>query len=110
MDDQTAVEAALFRSKPGTDREAFLAAAEAVTEDLRGMPGYLDRELSEDDDGQWLDLVHWASLDAAQRAADSILQAPRSRPFMAMLDPESITLLHLRRSRVHDRLAGAAPR
>ncbi len=110
MEDQTAVEAALFRLRPGTDRVAFLTAAEAVTIDLRRMPGYLDRELSEGDDGRWLDLVHWASMDEARRAADAILHAPGSRPFMEMLDPESITLLHLRRSRVHDRSPAASPR
>ncbi len=110
MEDETAVEAALIRLKPGTDHAGFLAASEAVTEDLRGMPGNLNRGLSEGDDGRRLDLLHWASLDEARRAAEAILRAPRSRPFMEMLDPESITLLHLRRSRVHDRLAGAAPR
>ncbi len=108
MEHLTAVEAALFRLKPSTDREAFLAAEEAVTEDLRRMSGYLDRELSDGDDGQWLDLVHWASLDEPRHAVDAILHAPRSRPFMKMLDPERITLLHLRRSRVDDRLTAAS--
>ena len=95
MEERMAVEAALFRLKPGTDRAAFLRAAEAVTEDLRRMPGYVDRELSEGDDGRWLDLLHWASIEAAQTAAEAILRAPRSHPFMAMLDPASVTLIHL---------------
>jgi len=92
-----AIEAAIFSLRRGTDRAEFLAAAEAVTADVRRMPGFLDRELAEGEDGRWLDLLHWASLEDARRAAAEIMRSPASRPFMEMLDPESISMMHFRR-------------
>ena len=97
MSEAMVAEVVLFELKPGVEREAFLAAAEATTAFLREeMGGFRERELMEDESGRWLDVVRWASLEEARAAAATIGTSPRSRPFIEMIDPESVTMLHLR--------------
>ena len=96
MGNETAVEVVMYRLKPETDRGAFLASSETLTEIVRGMKGYRDRELSESDDGQWLDVLHWDRMEDALQAADAIMATPEAQRFMEHVDPDSITMLHFR--------------
>ena len=59
-------------------------------------PGYLGRELLEDDNGQWVDLVRWATIDDALAAASAFMEVPEAAAFMDVVEPESITMLHPR--------------
>lgn len=84
-----------FRVKPGVvDADVLAASAETQTW-LAHMPGYLKREVSKNDDGQWIDMVHWRSLSEAQAAAQAIMQQPCAANFMSILDPEALTMDHL---------------
>ena len=97
MAETMVAEVVLFWLKPGVERETFLAAAEATTAFLREeMGGFRERELMEDGSGRWLDVVRWASLEEAQAAAAAFATSMRSRAFVEMIDPESMTMLHLR--------------
>ncbi len=97
MSEVMVAEVVLFGLKPGVEREDFLAAAEATTAILREeMGGFRERELLEDGSGRWLDVVRWASLEEARAAADAFAASERSRPFVEMIDPASVTMLHLR--------------
>jgi antibiotic biosynthesis monooxygenase (ABM) superfamily enzyme len=95
MSTQPILEVVLFKLAPGVDAAEFQAAATAVQSWLETVPGYIRRELAASAEGQWVDIVHWASLDEAMQAADAIMATPEGQAFGAMIEPTSIQMLHL---------------
>ena len=89
-------EIVIYRLKPDVDRDQFIEISNRATEWLRRHPGYLGRELLEDDNGQWVDLVRWATMDDALAAAGAFMEVPEAAAFMDVVEPESITMLHPR--------------
>ncbi len=93
----TVIELVLFKTKPGVGEEAVRDAAAKSTLFLRRQEGFVRRELAVvPDTGQWADIVHWTDLASAERAAAAFGDAPEARDFIAMLDPQQMTLFHLR--------------
>lgn len=95
MSDKSIVEVVLFRLNPGVDETEFLAASAGVELFLRGTGGFIQRELLQNEEGQWVDVVHWRSQAEAYAAAEKIMSDPRGQKFGAFIDPSSITMLHL---------------
>jgi antibiotic biosynthesis monooxygenase (ABM) superfamily enzyme len=95
-------EIVIYRLKPNVDRHQFIEISARATEWLRNRPGYLSRELLEDDSGQWVDLVRWATMDEALAAASAFMEVPEAAAFMDAVEPESITMLHPRRVVAYD--------
>ena len=89
-------EIVIYRLKPDVDRDQFIEISTQATEWLRTRPGYLGRELLEDENGQWVDLVRWATIDDALAAASAFMEVPEAAAFMDVVEPESITMLHPR--------------
>lgn len=88
------VEVVTFRLVPGADVADFLTAARATEMPLRDQPGFLRRRLVQGADGQWTDWVEWRDVAAATAAAEAMMAAPAFRPFMALIDPESVVMRH----------------
>ena len=97
------VEVVMFRAKSGAGDAQILEVADALQRDLEGFDGYISRRLLKSEDGQWIDIVDWTSLDEAQQASEAIMQRPSAERFMAAVDPESITMFHLAPLRVYAR-------
>jgi hypothetical protein len=89
-------EIVIYRLKADVDGNQFVEISDQATDWLRNRPGYLGRELLEDDSGQWVDLVRWATMKDALAAASAFMEVPQAA-FMAPVEPESITMLHPRR-------------
>jgi hypothetical protein len=86
-----------FRLRAGVSGEQFNEAVRSVDTFLAERQGFLSRQvLTADSDGSWVDLVWWSGLEAAQSAAEAIRNDPRAAPFMACLDPASVSLSHAR--------------
>jgi len=65
------IEWAPFKLADGVDEARLLRASDGLqTAFLAGQPGFIRRELLKGQDGQWVDLVHWESEDAATRAME----------------------------------------
>lgn len=94
MDGQ--LEIVIYRLKPDVDRSRFIEISTRASEWLRQRPGYLRRQLLEDDSGQWVDLVRWATMEDALAAASAFMDVPEAIAFMDTVEPESITMLHPR--------------
>ena len=103
--DSPVLEIVHFRTKPGVSAVDVLAASAETQEWLGQMPGYLQRELSQNDDGLWIDIVHWRSFSEAQAAAQEIMQQPYAANFMTMLDPEQLAMYHLERKQLFGQMA-----
>ncbi|MDJ0640026.1 MAG: antibiotic biosynthesis monooxygenase [Paracoccaceae bacterium] len=65
------VEIAQIRLRPGVTEEDFLAAFQRIVDGfVRQQPGFLKCELLKKDNGQFLDLVHWAARSDAVNALE----------------------------------------
>ena len=91
------VELVVFRTRPGIDEEVTKRAAAASMRFLEQQQGFLRRQLAVSEAGEWADIVEWTDMESAQRAAAAFMDAPEVQDFMAVLDPEQMTLWHLRR-------------
>ena len=101
MSERLVVEVVTFKLKAGVGEADFLQAADAVMSDLQAMSGYIDRELLKDAQGQWMDILHWQSMDEALAAAEALMTAPNAGPFIAMLDATSMAMYHLEQVQVY---------
>lgn len=87
-------EIVLYQLKPGVEREKLLAVSERAAEWLRTQPGYLTRELLQDQSGVWVDMLRWASLDEALAAATAFNETAEAAAYMDVVDPDSIRMMH----------------
>ena len=92
------IELVQFRLKPGMNVAAFLAAAEETQAVITQLPGYLRRELLQDDTGLWIDLVHWR-ISFAAPVDETFSTVPAFAPFAMMIDEAQMTMLHLNQVR-----------
>ena len=94
------LEVVLFRLNPGVDEAEFLQAAEATFGLLQGYSGYIRRELSVDDSGQWVDVVWWTDKATAFAAAEQFMATPEAQQFEKMISAESTVMVHVTPKRV----------
>jgi hypothetical protein len=88
------IETVSFKLAAGTDIPAFLASNEAINTWVKTQAGFMWRKLCLHDDGTWLDVVQWRSMDDALLSAQKMMDDIGQSPFMAMIDPESIMMRH----------------
>lgn len=89
------LEVVLFRAKAGVADEQVLQGSAQIQPWLAGAAGYLNRKLSKGEDGQWVDLVEWRTLAEAHHAAEQLMAESSAAAFMSLIDPESVTMLHV---------------
>ena len=90
------IELVTFRLAPGINEAAFRAAVAKSLPFLQRQPGFLHREVGVTADGHWSDIVHWADLDSALRAAANFNDAPETQDFNGMLDRQTVQMWHFR--------------
>ena len=95
MNNNPVYEVAIGRLKEGVSREAYLQVSELVEADLRKMSGFLSRQLLAGEDGLWIDLVRWNSMEEAIRAAEIFPTLESAQPMEAMLDFSSVKMYHM---------------
>ncbi|RWE28061.1 MAG: hypothetical protein EOS41_01005 [Mesorhizobium sp.] len=83
-----------FRLKPGATAD-FVASNGVVTDWLARQPGFLSRQLGEREDGEWIDVVRWQSLEQAQSAAQRIMPEIGDCKAMQAIEPASVTMSHV---------------
>ena len=89
------VELAIFRVKEGVTREQLLGTVDAVSTWARRQPGFLSRDLTcSADDGTWIDVIWWESLDAAHAAAEAAMTSESCAPMFGLIDLEGTQMLH----------------
>ena len=89
------VEIVMFRPLPGIGHDEVLEAAERMTAVLRGMRGFITRDIAVSSDGRWLDLTRWRDPAAAQRAALATLAMDVCREYSAVMDPAQREVVRL---------------
>ncbi|MBC6417833.1 MAG: hypothetical protein GDA44_03080 [Prochloron sp. SP5CPC1] len=89
------IELVIFKAKEEISAEALKEAAAKTTPVLQKMDGFLDRELSiAENEEKWVDIVHWQNMNSAKKAAKAFDNEPDCQEFIAMIEAETITMLH----------------
>lgn len=88
------LEIVIFKLNVGVNDAEFMALARRLEGWLQQVGGFIDRELSKNDEGLWVDIVRWHSLPEALAAAEQIMAAPEGQAFGSAIDPDSITMIH----------------
>lgn len=89
-----AIEVVIFRAKTQYTDEQVTEALELVNPVLQDFSGFISRQLSKSEDGQWMDLVHWESLALAQQAATKIMQQEIAGEAFKVIEESSMQLYH----------------
>ena len=98
------IEVAIFSPEPGVTDEALVEAAAKSTAFLERTPGFVRRELGVSSEGnRWVDVLHWTDLKSALKAAELFLEAPECQDFVAAIDMEGASMLHLHSRYVRER-------
>ncbi|SDD40348.1 VOC family protein [Aquimonas voraii] len=90
------IEQVSFRARsPEADRRMAEAAwaAHAAFERLQG---FVSRQFGRGEDGEWLDIIRWRSLEDARRAAQHAGREPTIAAFFGLIDMQSAQLRHYR--------------
>ncbi len=64
------IEIVRFRLRQGKTAAEWLAAAEKMSAWLKTQPGFRLRSLSETADGEWIDMLCWENMEAAEAAGE----------------------------------------
>ena len=91
------IEITQFKLVEGVSEEAFLQDAENVQKGfLEKQAGYAGtRQLLKGNEGEWVDIVYWESLENAQKAQEAAMGSETCMPMFHKIDPNSIKMLHL---------------
>ena len=79
------LEVVIFTVKEG-ERDAFLAKRPAAMAALSQFDGFVDSRLGEYEDGSWVDVVQWRSLEEAKVAAETFLEHEAAREWAQHID------------------------
>ena len=90
----TVIEVATFELANGVDSAQFAPLDAAVERDhVSKQAGFVSRETGYTDQGAWLVIVHWESIEAAEASMASFTAAPAAADFMANLDPSTMSMM-----------------
>jgi hypothetical protein len=83
---EAVIEWAPFRMKPGVDETALLRSSEELQmQFLAKQRGFIRRELLRGGDGNYVDLVWWDSMDAAQAAMKAAAESPACNAYFSLM-------------------------
>lgn len=85
-----ATEVTVFEPLPGIDADEVMRRAGEAAAALKACGGFVQRLVSRDESGQWIDIVQWESLDAALHAETQTRQAPAIAAFAGLMAPGAL--------------------
>lgn len=89
----SAFELVRFRAATGVTPAQMQAHWRGSLDWTRRQPGFVDRRLMCDDQGEWTDLVEWESLEAARSAQNAFNPAdPELAAIVAAIDMASVSM------------------
>ena len=97
------IEIVQFKLKSGVSESEFLAQVAPTFDWLETVDGYISRELLADEHGNWVDLVHWESMEQAEAAQNEMMSSPELGAAFASIDESTMQISHLTPQRTHTR-------
>ncbi|MFF8287828.1 antibiotic biosynthesis monooxygenase family protein [Streptomyces sp. NPDC016309] len=85
------IETVQFKLVPGTETAVFEDLDRKVeTEYMARRPGFVSREVSRSEDGEYLVIVHWATPEDADATMNGFFGAAETQDFLAAVDKTTV--------------------
>ncbi len=89
------LELVVYKLNDGVTRDQFLGTNPPIAEWIAQQPGFVSRDLAYDADGdRWVDVIWWETMENAGAAAKLALSSESCTPMFALIDMDSILMLH----------------
>lgn len=89
-----AIELVIFKTKPEFDPTHVKASLESLSDIVSTYKGFISRQLAKNDEGKWMDLIFWESMEDAKAAADDIMKLEAAQKAFSMIDEQKMELYH----------------
>lgn len=88
------IEVVQFKAKSGvSDDEVLAASQEGHNSFLAKQKGYVSRELAKSSEGEWVDIVHWETMEDAEADEKAFMEHPSTKKFVEMIDLSSMKMV-----------------
>jgi hypothetical protein len=87
-----AVEVTVFEPRPEIGADELMRRAGEAAAVLKACGGFVQRLVSRDESGQWLDIVQWESMQALLHAEAQCAASPEVAAFAAAMEPGALVL------------------
>jgi len=81
MDKATIIEIVLFKTNDGVNFEEFKLEMAKYNDFLSTQAGFISREIAVSEDGQFLDVTHWADKQSYEMASENLEKNPEMEAF-----------------------------
>ena len=88
------VEVVTFKLKSGIDTEEGKKKLLQLNDCVKHFDGFIERKLTLNEKGEWLDIVYWTSKRAALNAAEEVSKDPKAIEFFSVIDESTIVMGH----------------
>ena len=87
-----AVEVTVFELRTEIEADEMMRRAGEAAAVLKACGGFVQRLVSRDESGQWLDIVQWESMQALEHAAAECAGRAEIRAFAEAMEPGALVL------------------
>ncbi|WP_153040769.1 MULTISPECIES: hypothetical protein [unclassified Pseudovibrio] len=94
LNEASVLEYVTFTAKAGTDAEKLAQVAASINNNLTNVSGFVDRYVSLQDDGIWVEVVFWKDLQSAKDGLQTFLADDRNKPFLDMVNADSVKITY----------------
>ena len=92
---KNALEIVIYKIQEGVTDEDFIKAAGEMEENFaKKQEGFIKRTFAKSENGDWIDVLYWETMDNAMRASEEAMKSPACAPMFGMLDSENIKMHH----------------
>ncbi|MCJ8338493.1 MAG: hypothetical protein MJK10_08465 [Pseudomonadales bacterium] len=91
----TSIELVTFKLAEGVKPEQLVATNDAMQAFLTQQPGFIYRSLSQDEDGQWFDIVYWLDQTSAKTGGEAFMRSAACAALMPLIDGPSVVMRHM---------------
>ena len=90
----TTIEVVTFSVKAGISNEEASEKLSLLNEIVKSYDGFIKRSFSVNEEGQWIDIVHWTSKELALKAAADVAKNQKAGAVFEIIDESSISMNH----------------
>jgi hypothetical protein len=95
MSMKNALEIVTYKIKDGVTVPDFLKASAQLEEGFaRKQEGFMGRTFARSEGNEWVDVIRWQSMAAAEAASKAAMESPACGPMFGMIDEPSVKMMH----------------
>jgi len=96
------VEVVTFKIKEGISFKDAKQKLLSLNECIEAFDGFIERRLSTNENGEWLDIVFWTTKEAALDASELVMSNPKAIEVFAIMDEASVKINHYQTVNLND--------